>query len=50
VTYAAEHGIDLIAMTSRSRGGLERWILGSVADEVLRGSACPLLVVNPGGN
>jgi nucleotide-binding universal stress UspA family protein len=48
--YAEAHGIDLIAMTTRSKGGLERWILGSVADEVLRGSTCPLLVVNPGAN
>jgi nucleotide-binding universal stress UspA family protein len=50
VSYAAEHGIDLIAMTTRSKGGLERWMLGSVADEVLRRSTCPLLMVNPGGN
>ncbi len=50
VGYAEAHGIDLIAMTTRSKGGLERWILGSVADEVLRGSTCPLLLVNPGAN
>jgi nucleotide-binding universal stress UspA family protein len=47
VNYAVENGIDLIAMTTRSKGGLERWFLGSVADKVLRGSTRPLLVLNP---
>ena len=45
--YAVENGIDLVAMTTRSKGGLERWLLGSVADKVLRGSARPLLLLNP---
>jgi nucleotide-binding universal stress UspA family protein len=45
--YAVENGIDLVAMTTRSKGGLERWFLGSVADKVLRASAHPLLLLNP---
>ncbi|HUF36827.1 MAG TPA: universal stress protein [Gemmatimonadales bacterium] len=45
--YVVENGIDLIAMTTRSRGGLERWLLGSVADKVLRGTTRPLLLFNP---
>ena len=45
--YADEHGIDLIAMSTRGRGGLERLFLGSVADTVLREAPCPVLLLNP---
>jgi nucleotide-binding universal stress UspA family protein len=44
---AAESGADLIAMTTRSRGGLERLLLGSVADKGLRNSNLALLLLNP---
>jgi nucleotide-binding universal stress UspA family protein len=46
--YAAENAFDLVAMATRSRGGLERLLLGSVADRVFRGAECPLLLWNPG--
>lgn len=45
--YEEEWSADLVAMATRSRGGVERLVLGSVADKVLRGSDCPLLVWNP---
>lgn len=45
--YAAESGAGLIAMATRSRGGLERVLLGSVADKVLRSTDRPLLLWNP---
>lgn len=45
--YAGQSGVDLVAMTTRSRGGLERMLLGSVADKVLRTSDRPLLLWNP---
>jgi nucleotide-binding universal stress UspA family protein len=38
-------GADLIAMTTHGRGGLGRLVFGSVADEVLRGAPCPVLLV-----
>ena len=38
-------GANLIAMTTHGRGGLERVILGSVADDVIRRSNCPVLLV-----
>ena len=44
---AVESNADLVAMTTRSRGGLERMLLGSVADRVLRSSDRPLLLWNP---
>ena len=42
---AGERKADLIIMASHGRGGLERWLLGSVATKVLRGSQTPVLVV-----
>jgi nucleotide-binding universal stress UspA family protein len=35
----------LIAMATHGRSGINRWLLGSVAEKVLRGSANPLLLV-----
>lgn len=36
---------DLIAMTTHGRSGVGRWLLGSVAEKVVRGSSTPVLVV-----
>lgn len=47
--YVAERGADLIVMTSHGRGGLSRAWLGSVADELVRRSTAPLLLVRPDG-
>ena len=38
---------DLVAMATHSRGGVERLLLGSVADKVLRESDRALLLWNP---
>lgn len=35
---------DVIALSTRGRGGLSRLLLGSVADKVIRGSSVPVLV------
>jgi nucleotide-binding universal stress UspA family protein len=37
--------VDLIAMSTHGRGGLERMVMGSVADHVLHHAACPILLV-----
>lgn len=42
---AATVGADLIAMTTHGRSGLERLVLGSVAEEVTRRAPCPVLLV-----
>jgi nucleotide-binding universal stress UspA family protein len=39
---------NLIAMSTHGRGGLARVIVGSVTEEVLRGSTGPVLVTRPG--
>lgn len=40
-------GIDLIVMTTHGRTGLAHWILGSVAERVVRSAPCSVLVVRP---
>ena len=45
IERAAALGVDLIAMTTHGRGGLERLVLGSAADEVVRKATCPVLLV-----
>jgi nucleotide-binding universal stress UspA family protein len=39
-------GADLIIMTTHGRSGLDRWIMGSVAEKVLRYGKVPLLLIN----
>ncbi|MET0501646.1 MAG: universal stress protein, partial [Candidatus Binatia bacterium] len=59
VSYAVERGLadqiiiekagadkeTLIAMATRGRSGIHRWLMGSVAEKVLRGATNPLLLV-----
>jgi nucleotide-binding universal stress UspA family protein len=47
VEYAEEEGIDLIAMGTHGRKGLEKIVFGSVAEQVLKNSMVPVLTVNP---
>ena len=42
---AAERDCDLIVIGSHGRHGLRRLLEGSVAEQVVRGAACPVLVV-----
>jgi nucleotide-binding universal stress UspA family protein len=42
---AAEKGCDLIVMASHGRRGLQRLLLGSVANEVVTGSTVPVLII-----
>jgi nucleotide-binding universal stress UspA family protein len=45
VLEAEELGTDLIVMGTHGVGGFERWVLGSVAEKVLRKAPCPVLTV-----
>lgn len=38
-------GIDAIVMSTHGRGGLGRWVFGSVADKVLRKAHVPILLI-----
>ena len=43
--YAQEHGIDLIVIGTHGRRGLNRVLLGSVAEEVVRSANVPVMTV-----
>ncbi len=43
--YAQDHDIDLIVMGTHGRRGLRRFVMGSVAEEVVRLARCPVLTV-----
>jgi nucleotide-binding universal stress UspA family protein len=45
VSHAADHGVDLVVMARHGRRGVGRLLLGSVTEEVLRQSTCPVLTV-----
>jgi nucleotide-binding universal stress UspA family protein len=42
---AESHGLDLLVVGSRGYGPLRRVVLGTVGGAVLRGAACPVLVL-----
>jgi nucleotide-binding universal stress UspA family protein len=45
--HAARLGAELIVMTTHGRGGFDRAWLGSVADDLVRRSAVPVLLIRP---
>lgn len=45
--WAERTGADLIAMSTHGRGGMARWLIGSVTDKVVQGARVPVLVVRP---
>jgi nucleotide-binding universal stress UspA family protein len=48
VDVARSERVDLVAMATHGRSGVARWLLGSVAETVLRSTHCPLLLIRPG--
>lgn len=48
VTYAKENGIDLIVMGTHGRTGIQRALMGSVAEVVVRKAECPVLALKSG--
>lgn len=40
-----QHACDVIALTTHGRSGLERWVMGSIAERLLGGTRLPLLVI-----
>lgn len=40
-------GCDLIALSTHGRGGLERWVMGSVTQRLLETTRLPMLIVSP---
>ncbi|HUJ62249.1 MAG TPA: universal stress protein [Kofleriaceae bacterium] len=46
VAHARQGKFDLIVMGTHGRSGLSRWVMGSVAEQVLRHAPCPVLLVH----
>jgi nucleotide-binding universal stress UspA family protein len=43
--YCDQSDIDLFAMSTHGRSGIKRWLLGSVAEKVMRHTTKPILLV-----
>jgi nucleotide-binding universal stress UspA family protein len=50
INFAESNNIDLIVMGTLGKTGLERFLMGSVAEKVVRGSKVPVMVVRNGGS
>lgn len=51
IDYVDEYDIDIVVMGTHGRSGLDRMLLGSVTEKVLRQSAVPVLAVpSPGAS
>jgi nucleotide-binding universal stress UspA family protein len=47
--WAEKNEVDLIVIASHGRSGVSRWILGSVAERVLRSACVPVLMIRAPG-
>jgi nucleotide-binding universal stress UspA family protein len=47
IRTAKEKGVDLIVIATHGRSGLSHILFGSVAEKVVRKSACPVLSIRP---
>jgi nucleotide-binding universal stress UspA family protein len=45
IAFAEQKGFDLIAMATHGRTGLDRFVMGSIAEKVVRGTVIPVLLV-----
>lgn len=45
--HALRHGVDLIVMATHARRGMARVFLGGVADQLIRETGIPVLIVRP---
>ncbi|MFC6837845.1 universal stress protein [Halomarina ordinaria] len=48
IAYVVENDIDMIVMGTRGKTGFERYLLGSVAEKVVRVSPVPVVTVHAG--
>jgi nucleotide-binding universal stress UspA family protein len=45
IAYAEQEDIDLIAMATHGRSGIDRFVMGSIAEKVVRHTTKPVLLV-----
>ncbi|MBI5959916.1 MAG: universal stress protein [Chloroflexi bacterium] len=43
----SEEGISMIVMSTHGRTGIARWLMGSVAQSVIKNARCPVTLVHP---
>ncbi len=44
---AGENSSDFLAMATHGRGGLERWVMGSITERILDATKLPMLIIRP---
>jgi nucleotide-binding universal stress UspA family protein len=47
--WAEQNGVDLIIIASHGRSGVGRWVMGSVADRLLRSVCVPVMMIRAPG-
>ena len=47
--WAEKNEVDLIVIASHGRSGVSRWIMGSVADRLMRSTCVPVLMIRAPG-
>jgi len=47
--FVEKNAVDLIVMATHGRSGVSRWVMGSVADKMVRTAKVPVLMVRPPG-
>jgi nucleotide-binding universal stress UspA family protein len=45
IGYVKKNPIDLVVMSTHGRTGISKWAFGSIAEKVLKGADCPILLI-----
>ena len=45
IAYAERAGVDLVAMATHGRSGVDRFLMGSIAEKVVRSTTKPVLLI-----
>ena len=49
ILFAEKSDVDLIVIATHGRSGITRWVMGSVADKLLRSASAPVFMVRAPG-
>jgi nucleotide-binding universal stress UspA family protein len=47
--YASSNAVDLMVMASHGRSGISRWVMGSVAERIVRTACVPVMMIRAPG-
>jgi len=48
LSYVEENDVDLVVIATAGRSGLQRWLIGSVTERVVRHAKCAVLTIKVG--